>query len=327
MVLENKVNMYSYRSISDLSSIISEKINIIPSDIDLVVGVPRSGMLPASIIALYLNTPLTDIYSYVENRPLISGQTRRVKKNSLSQCDQAKHILVVDDSIASGKSMQMAMSLLSEFKSSAKFTYCCIYGVSAARSKIDIIFENVSMPRIFEWNIFHHQAVESACFDIDGVLCVDPTNEQNDDGDKYINFILNAEPLFIPTKKVKYLVTSRLEKYRLETEAWLKKYNVDYEKLFMLDLPDAETRRKLGAHSKFKSEVYKKNITTTLFIESELNQAIDIANLTGKDVFCTETMALVTPSENIVPQVNKVISNFKWFLVRCINYLRRRISL
>lgn len=319
--------MHSYRSISDLASVISRNINVVPVDIDLVVGVPRSGMLPASMIALYLNTPLTDIYSYIDNRPLITGQTRRVKKNSLSQCNQAKHILVVDDSIASGKSMQMAKSLLSELKNNVKITYCCIYGVPEAKPKVDIIFENVSMPRVFEWNIFHHQVVESACFDIDGVLCVDPTNDQNDDGDKYIKFILNAEPLFIPTKKIKFLVTSRLEKYRFETESWLKKHNVNYERLFMLDLPDAETRRKLGAHSKFKSEVYKSDMTTTLFIESELNQAINIANSTGKDVFCTETMAMVVPGTNIIPQVNKKIANLKWFFVRCIRYLHRRIFL
>ncbi|WP_323906308.1 phosphoribosyltransferase family protein [Aeromonas veronii] len=319
--------MYSYRSISDLASVISKNINIVPIDIDLVVGVPRSGMLPASMIALHLNTPLTDIYSYIDNRPLMAGQTRRVKKNSLSQCNQAKHILVVDDSIASGKSMQTAMSLLSEIKNNVKITYCCIYGVPEAKSIVDIVFENVSMPRVFEWNIFHHQVVESACFDIDGVLCVDPTNDQNDDGDEYIKFILNAEPLFIPTKKIKFLVTSRLEKYRSETEAWLKKHNVNYERLFMLDLPDAETRRKLGAHSKFKSEVYKSDMTTTLFIESELNQAINIANSTGKDVFCTETMAMVVPGANIIPQVNKKIAGIKWFFVRCIRYLHRRIFL
>ncbi|MHC3401812.1 phosphoribosyltransferase family protein [Aeromonas veronii] len=317
--------MYSYRSISDLASVISKNINIVPVDIDLVVGVPRSGMLPASMIALYLNTPLTDIYSYIDNRPLMAGQTRRVKKNSLSQCNQAKHILVVDDSIASGKSMKIAMSLLSEIKNNVKITYCCIYGVPEAKSIVDIVFENVSMPRVFEWNIFHHHALESSCFDIDGVLCVDPTNEQNDDGEKYKEFILNAMPLFIPTKKVKYLVTSRLEKYRLETECWLKNHNVNYEKLFMLDLPDAETRRKLGAHSKFKSEVYNKEISTTLFIESELNQAINIANSTGKDVFCTETMTLVKPAASLIPQVNKIKANFKIFLVRGIRYLRRQI--
>lgn len=319
--------MYSYRSISDLASVISKNINVVPVDIDLVVGVPRSGMLPASMIALFLNTPLTDLYSYIDNRPLITGQTRRVKKNSLSQCNQAKHILVVDDSIASGKSMQMAKSLLSELKNNVKITYCCIYGVPEAKSKVDIVFENVSMPRVFEWNIFHHQVVESTCFDIDGVLCVDPTNDQNDDGDKYIQFILNAEPLFIPTKKIKFLVTSRLEKYRLETETWLKKHNVNYERLFMLNLPDAETRRKLGAHSKFKSEVYKSNITATLFIESELNQAINIADSTGKDVFCTETMTMVEPGKNIIPQVNKTIANLKYFLVRCVRYLHRRMFL
>jgi uncharacterized HAD superfamily protein len=33
------------------------------------------------------------------------------------------------------------------------------------------------------------QRLKKACFDIDGVLCADPLPEQNDDGEKYINFL------------------------------------------------------------------------------------------------------------------------------------------
>jgi hypothetical protein len=38
---------------------------------------------------------------------------------------------------------------------------------------------------------------------------------------KYI-FILNAPPLFIPGSKIGTIVTSRLEKYRIQTETWLE---------------------------------------------------------------------------------------------------------
>ena len=47
--------------------------------------------------------------------------------------------------------------------------------------------------------------------DIDGVLCADPTPEENDDGEKYRHFLLNAPPLFIPKVTIGTLVTSRLE--------------------------------------------------------------------------------------------------------------------
>lgn len=317
--------MYAFKSISDLSSVISKNINKIPKDVDLIVGVPRSGMLPASIMALYLNTPLTDVYNYADDRPLKSGQTRRVKKNSLESCKQAKHILIVDDSISSGSSIKKVKDVLEKITSKTKVTYCCIYGVYEATSSVDIIFEYVPLPRIFEWNIFHHSAVNFMCFDIDGVLCKDPTPEQNDDGEEYRRFILNAEPLFLPTQKIRSLVTSRLEKYREETKVWLEKHGVEYENLYMLDLPDAETRRKLGVHAKFKSSVYGRDIVSKLFVESELRQSIEISNSTGKDVFCTETMSLVMPGSDIYSQINLHKTKSKYFIYRLIRYIKRKV--
>ena len=52
----------NYRSVSDLNEVILRNIHIIPRDIDLVVGVPRSGMMPANLLSLYLNLPYTDIH-------------------------------------------------------------------------------------------------------------------------------------------------------------------------------------------------------------------------------------------------------------------------
>jgi hypothetical protein len=36
---------------------------------------------------------------------------------------------------------------------------------------VDYYFENVPLPRYFQWNILNHTTLEKACFDIDGVLC------------------------------------------------------------------------------------------------------------------------------------------------------------
>jgi uncharacterized HAD superfamily protein len=53
---------------------------------------------------------------------------------------------------------------------------------------------------------------------------------------------LNAPPLFIPGSKIGTIVTSRLEKYRIQTET-LEANNIKYNDLVMLDLPNMETRQ------------------------------------------------------------------------------------
>ena len=124
---------------------------------------------------------------------------------------------------------------------------------------------------------------------MDGVLCVDPDPEENDDGPKYLNFIKTAAPLYIPSYKIRAIVTSRLVKYRAATEAWLRENGGQYAALVMLDLPTAEERRSQNCHATFKADAYKKRTETTLFVESEERQAKEIAFLTGKKVLCLAT--------------------------------------
>lgn len=50
--------------------------------------------------------------------------------------------------------------------------------------------------------------------------------EENGDGEKYLNFIKNAEVMFLSTGKIYALVSNRLEKYRTETEQWLKYHDI-----------------------------------------------------------------------------------------------------
>jgi len=140
--------------------------------------------------------------------------------------------------------------------------------------------------------------IQKSCFDIDGVLCVDPTEAENDDGEKYRAFLRDAKPLYIPRYKIYALVTSRLEKYRGETEEWLAKHGARYERLYMLDLPSKEERIRLNMHAKFKAKVYKELRETSLFYESETSQARQIARLTKKAVFCVATDELINRSVN-----------------------------
>ena len=106
----------------------------------------------------------------------------------------------------------------------------------------------------FQWSFMRTPELRNYCLDIDGVLCRDATKAEDDDGPNYLRFLRDASPLFIPTAEVGWLVTSRLEKYRAETETWFERYSIRYRELVMLDLPSREARERSGVHASYKAE-------------------------------------------------------------------------
>ena len=123
-------------------------------------------------------------------------------------------------------------------------------------------------------------------------MCIDPTEKENDDGPLYEDFILNAKPFFIPTVKINTIVSCRLEKYRKQTEKWLSKYNITYDNLILLNLPNKEARIKWNKYGEYKADIYIKS-NCELFIESSSNQAYKIAKISNKPVFCIENFEML----------------------------------
>lgn len=272
-----KINFISYKQfLADILSLAKR----IPKDIDMVFGVPRSGLIPATMIALHLNVPM--------GIPGVSFQMggKRVKKGM----EHVEKVLLVEDSCNGGGSIKRALEKLKN-KPYMIYTAAVYIRNTQCRRIVDYWHKIIPKPRFFEWNIFHHVYLGKCCLDFDGVLCEDPTKEQNDDGMKYTKFIRTAKPLHLPTVPIKYIVTSRLEKYRSHTLYWLKKHKIKFEKLIMLDLPDAKTRRKLRIHAKFKADFYKK-CDSPLFIESNEGQAKQIFKITKKPVLSLQSMRL-----------------------------------
>lgn len=284
----------NYRNITDLNNVILKRLHIIPRDFDLIVGVPRSGMLPANLLSLYLNRPYTDIHSFLNGHIYKAGA-----RSQFFDISEFKKILVVDDSIASGSAMVEVKESLKHLESKFDLKYCAVYIIPGKEKMVDYFFEIVPLPRYFQWNILNHTTLEKACFDIDGVLCADPLPEQNDDGPKYIDFILNAPPLFIPGSKIGTVVTSRLEKYRKETETWLKANNIKYNDLVMLDLPDMAARQRANNHGDHKAKAYMSK-PYVLFIESEYHQAVEINRISKKPVLCTANFEMIFESESLM---------------------------
>ncbi len=283
----------NFRSVTDLNNAIKSWIPELPEDLNLVVGIPRSGLLAASLLALYLNLPLTDVSGLCEGRVLATGH-RFGRENSIDFSKKNK-ILVLDDSVNSGMQMAEVKARVEAAKLPHQIYYAAVYASPEGHRYVDYWYEIVDNPRCFEWNVMHHDILTRSCVDIDGVLCPDPTSEENDDGERYKQFLVNAKPLVVPTKPIGWLVTCRLEKYRELTEEWLRRHGINYHQLVMMDFPDKESRIASGSHAKFKAEVYKL-VSADLFIESSYDQARQIVQLSGKPVLCIETNQMMNPN-------------------------------
>lgn len=308
----------NFRSVADLAQLVRSQVHLVPRDIDVVIGVPRSGLLVANMISLALNLPLADVQGFSEARLIAAGKTRRHAKLEV-EFGSIKRALVVDDSIRTGAAMEEAIAELKAKRPDVEYTRLVAYRSDEIRKdSVDIAFEVLPMPRMFEWNAMHHTILARSCLDIDGIVCRDPTEAENDDGPAYREFLRTARPLYVPTKPVGMFVSSRLEKYRAETEDWLKRHNIEYEELVLLNLPNAEERRAQGNHGKFKGEVYRRS-PAHLFIESELHQAEEIAEVSGKPVLWLPGMSFVTSRglrgqghvayKNVAKAVRRLVGN------------------
>jgi len=311
----------NFITFEQLNDSIYRNLHKIPRDIDLIVGIPRSGMLPANIIALYLNLPFSDIDSFINGSIYESGNTRK-DKNWIKSTQEAKKVLVIDDSISSGKAIKQAREKIRQANLTCEIYFCAVYALNCNFFMVDIYFDICNQPRMFEWNYMHHWGLEYACIDMDGVLCEDPKMIENIDSKNYIRFLKNAQPKFLPTKRIKYIVSGRLEKYRKETEEWLKKYNIEYENLILLDCNNHKERLTMDV-SKFKATIYK-NSNCFLFIESNLEQAVNICKISNKQVFCTENRRLINP-DNIEYYTRIILNDWTIAGKRVIKKLLNKI--
>lgn len=279
-----------YKDVADLNADAYRLAQGLSGDVDLVVGIPRSGLLAANLLCLHLDVPMTDVDRLCE-RTLFDSGARLSGDASFEAFDS---VLVVDDSVLSGSQMTETQRRLADHEFPFELAYAAIYISPMGHQYVDHWSAVVPRPRVFEWNLLHHPVLKSACVDIDGVLCRDPTPAENDDGEQYREFLTEVEPQIVPNQPIDCLVTCRLEQYRPETEAWLDTHGIEYDSLVMMDLPDKETRQRRGTHAAYKAGVYE-STDAMLFVESDPGQAAEICQQTGKPVFCYGTKEMLRP--------------------------------
>ena len=280
-----------FRSFDDLHADIDRWVRELPPDIELVVGIPRSGLLAANIIALRLNCHLTDVEHFTQGEYLASGR----RCPSAPDLDDMENILVVDDSVRTGETIEEVKAVIdAEVGLSEKIRFGAVYVSDDGKSKVDTYAVELVSPRVFEWNMMHHPKLTEWCVDIDGVLCRDPLALENDDGARYVEFLTEVRPRVVPSYPIGHLVTSRLEIYRAVTEQWLADHSIEYSHLHMMDYPDMKTRRARGDYASYKASIYDAT-GAPLFIESNPDQARRICEIVKRPVFCTDTTQLYRP--------------------------------
>ena len=274
-----------YRTVADLAECIRTRLpEKVPRDIDLVVGIPPCGTIPANLIALRLNRRVVDVAGYV------AEGARKITKSS------PRHLLLVDDSVTTGLRCDGAKKTLRAAveKSGDHLTTLAVYGVPGSSGGCDITLEAVQLPRLFEWSYMHHAILSDSCLCIDGVLCAEPDAIQTTEGAHYRKFLKNAPPLILPSVEIGTIVTCRFEKYRTLTENWLKEHGIRYRQLIMMETPTNLTKPSASRLAQFKVEAFNRT-AGRLFIEGDPVQAKAIARTTRLPVLCTSLNEMVRP--------------------------------
>ena len=141
-------------------------------------------------------------------------------------------------------------------------------------------------------------------------MCPNPPID--DDGEQYLEYIRKAPTLYTPTVKVDKLVSCRLEKYREVTEEWLAKHHIQYNELYLLDLPTKEERIAWGKHGIYKGNIYKQS-DNVLFIESSLSEAQQIFQIAHRPVFCIENFQMINDESSFNRMKSRYTSSLNRF--------------
>jgi adenine/guanine phosphoribosyltransferase-like PRPP-binding protein len=252
----------------------------LPPDLAGVVGISRSGILPANLLAQHFHLPM-----WILRQDDNSSQRKDWGKGDVMPCGNgwrlhtraAKRgpILVLDDTQMTGRSVRRARPIAEAWalKHRHALLWGAIYQNPLIRScdRVEYVARQLPRPHFLEWNLFNSIHVASAAFDIDGVLCDERPG---------------AHPALYPVRirPMPLVVTGRQERHRAATLAWMAKWGMRCERLEMWQGTEAE-RDRPKAVSRFKARHFVDS-GLLYFVESCPIQAREIAEYSGKPVIC-----------------------------------------
>lgn len=246
---------------------------LIPRDCSGIVGVPRSGMLPASMLATQLHIPLGEIDGHGKIRWLASGS-----RGGGGLASQAGPVVIIDDTVYAGSAMRRARLQVGKINA----LFAAIYVRPEVTSAVDLYARALPAPHLLEWNFANNGPMcgfasdssfgNGIASDLDGIICHDE-HSGGPVGTPYLT------PRLHP---VKLIITGRNEKYRAATENDLNRWRVKWGRIVMLPNDVVCNTENAAAH---KAKHYAA-AGQGYFIESCPEQAQIIHRMTGKRVIC-----------------------------------------
>lgn len=265
-----------YRSVGDLSTDARSLAASLPADLDFLVGIPRSGLLAATLVALHRNIPVADLDGICEGRVMATGDRYR-GPTDLAEMDR---VVVLDDTLNTGKTMEAASERIREAEFSGEITFGAVYVTEEGKGAVDHWGEVVPQPRVFEWNLFHHARLRRWAVSFEGVLCDIDRFSVSEGTD-----ILAAEPIVRPTKPIGWVVSCVPHRFREDIRAWLESHDIAYRAL-ATDMIGHER-----PCLEFKQDAYETS-NAELFLEGAASAAEALAEAVGQPVYCLETNRL-----------------------------------
>lgn len=264
----------------------------IPQDVTAIAGVARSGLSAATMLSMYLHLPMVTIRQTMGDVVQTGNGWRLGGSKHVNP--KTEKVLVVDDTVMTGNSLKAIKPLIDREFGNA--VYAAVYVNPKAVRKPDIWSVDLPWPHILEWNVFNSILSPSSAMDFDGILCHDCPPGSDDDGPKYLDFIRNARPLYTPRRcPIPLIVTARIERYRTETEHWLRRHGIAWHRLVMHPAATLAERRRDNIPA-FKARHYadwaarhKATPGPHIFFESEDHQAREIAKISKLLTICPHT--------------------------------------
>jgi adenine/guanine phosphoribosyltransferase-like PRPP-binding protein len=277
ILLKSEDGKLTFISLHDAISWIDDWcIELQPQNYDIIAGIPRGGLIIASIIATRYDKPLST------PDELLNGKAWRAE----TLIAKGSKVLLIDDTLSSGYTMQKTREEIR--KLNYQVTTAVMVALPEMGSKADCIYKFLSRPFQCEWDLAHGKGRDSymVASDLDGVICYDCPEEIYDLSKEYEEWLINAKLQFLPSYEIEAIVTCRLEKYRAITENWLVEHRVKYHKLYMWDTTEGErgytdnfARHKVDMLRKIKPDIYYESSQQEAIL---INQATKIPVLWWK---------------------------------------------
>jgi len=261
-------------------SLTREWCSRLPMRYDLIVGVPRAGLIFADFMSVELSIPLSVpelLPKYWNPRPI-----DKHSDSSLTEGD-IRSILIVEDVTSSGSRLLPIRETVKNHFPNAIVHIGALYAGGNA-IPLDSYGSKFTRPCIIEWDFLDVMFYRNMATDMDGVLCQDcPPNLTEG---QYIQWMESAVPHLLPVFPVT-VVTSRRMEHRAVTEKWLRRNGVEFSTLYM-DPARTDSERDLVG---WKVRIINQ-IKPEVFIESSDEMAESIHWKTGVPVICATTMRM-----------------------------------